>query len=122
MCLRGFRCTQACFPLPDSEELNRVLVLTMARAIRVTGYESSSSETGRWCVDFLKAIQAHTPHTFPSHTLQCLPHSIQEFYHQYQPPKESMTLAFKVRSLQQLDKRMQRSSIGWRRKLSVSCH
>ncbi|XP_063877362.1 mediator of RNA polymerase II transcription subunit 23-like [Scylla paramamosain] len=73
----------------DSEELNRVLVLTMARAIHVTGCDSSG-DSARWCVDFLKSVMAQTSHTWANHTLQCLPPVIAEFYHQCAAPRENM--------------------------------
>ncbi|KAK4327235.1 hypothetical protein Pmani_002291 [Petrolisthes manimaculis] len=73
----------------DSEELNRVLVLTMARAIHVTGCDSSD-DTSRWCVDFLKTVMTHTPHTWANHTLQCFPSVIADFYQQCAAPRENM--------------------------------
>lgn len=73
----------------DSEELNRVLVLTMARALHVTGCDGSS-DSARWCVDFLKTVMTHTPHTWANHTLQCFPSVITEFYQQYAAPRENM--------------------------------
>lgn len=73
----------------DSEELNRVLVLTMARAIHVTGCDSTG-ESARWCVDFLKTVMTHTPHTWANHTLQCFPQVIADFYQQCATPRENM--------------------------------
>ncbi|CAL4068022.1 unnamed protein product, partial [Meganyctiphanes norvegica] len=73
----------------DSEELNRVLVLTMARAINVTGCDSSG-ESSRWCVDFLNKVMQHTPHTWANHTLQCFPPIIAEYYHTHAPPRDNM--------------------------------
>ncbi|CAK8677896.1 unnamed protein product [Clavelina lepadiformis] len=60
-----------------SEELNRVLVLTLARSIHITGSESIS---GSWCIDILEAIMAATPHRWPQQTLKCFPHSVQEYF------------------------------------------
>ncbi|XP_037789098.1 mediator of RNA polymerase II transcription subunit 23-like isoform X2 [Penaeus monodon] len=76
----------------DSEELNRVLVLTMARAMHVTGKEccDTTGESARWCVDFLKVVMTHTPHTWANHTIQCFPPVIADFYHQYAAPRENM--------------------------------
>ncbi|XP_042237503.1 mediator of RNA polymerase II transcription subunit 23-like [Homarus americanus] len=73
----------------DSEELNRVLVLTMARTIHVTGCDSSG-DSARWCVDVLKTIMTQTPHTWANHTLQCFPTVISDFYHQCPAPRENM--------------------------------
>ncbi|XP_066249832.1 mediator of RNA polymerase II transcription subunit 23 [Euwallacea similis] len=64
----------------ESEELNRILVLTLARATVATRSD------GGWCVDVLNTIAQHTPHTWSQHTLQCLPTPMQEFYNQ-QPLK-----------------------------------
>nr|XP_009858310.1 mediator of RNA polymerase II transcription subunit 23-like isoform X1 [Ciona intestinalis] len=60
-----------------SEELNRVLVLTLARSIHITGAESIS---GSWCTDILKAVMSATPHRWPQQTLACFPQSIQDFF------------------------------------------
>lgn len=61
----------------ESEELNRALVLTLARSIHITGAETIS---GSWCNDILKAIMTETPHRWASHTLKCFPRSLQNFY------------------------------------------
>jgi len=79
----------------ESEELNKVLVLTLARAIHVTGFEAGS-EAARWAVDFLKAIMAHTPHTWPSHTLQCFPQILHHFYKQVPAPRDQTDLKKEV--------------------------
>nr|CAB3263735.1 mediator of RNA polymerase II transcription subunit 23-like [Phallusia mammillata] len=64
----------------DSEELNRVLVLTLARSIYITGAETIS---GLWCTDILKSIMAATPHRWPQETLACFPRSMQDFFQQH---------------------------------------
>ncbi|XP_033644723.1 mediator of RNA polymerase II transcription subunit 23-like [Asterias rubens] len=61
----------------DSEELNRALVLTLARAMHVTGSETLS---GSWCKDILATLFANTPHNWASHTLKCFPTALQEFF------------------------------------------
>lgn len=61
----------------ESEELNRALVLTLARSIHITGAETIS---GSWCNEILKAIMEETPHRWASHTLKCFPRSLQIFY------------------------------------------
>ena len=63
----------------DSEELNRVLVLTLARAMHVTGSESFSTN---WCKDILASIMQSTPHAWPSYTSACFPSSLNEYFHQ----------------------------------------
>lgn len=61
----------------DSEELNRVLVLTLARALHVNGLEQQSAP---WVKDTLANIMARTPHAWPSHTLDNFPQIIQDFF------------------------------------------
>ena len=75
----------------ESEELNRVLVLTMSRALHVTGCESTG-ETARWCMDFLKAVMTHTPHTWASHTLQCFPPIVADFYKKFGSARDTSSL------------------------------
>lgn len=79
----------------DSEELNKVLVLTLARAIHVTGYDSAS-ESVRWSVDLLKAVMSHTPHSWPTHTMQCFPRVIEEFYKHIPQPRDTHSLKKEV--------------------------
>ncbi|GIY79142.1 mediator of RNA polymerase II transcription subunit 23 [Caerostris extrusa] len=70
----------------ESEELNKVLVLTIARAIHVTGSESLS---GSWCKEILTTIMQHTPHSWSSFTLQCFPNVLADFFYHHQAPKEN---------------------------------
>lgn len=70
----------------ESEELNKVLVLTLARAIHVTGSESLS---GSWCKDILNTIMAHTPFNWSSFTLMCFPTVLADFFQQRQVTKEN---------------------------------
>ncbi|KAJ8305857.1 hypothetical protein KUTeg_016402 [Tegillarca granosa] len=53
----------------ESEELNRALVLTLARAMHVTGVETFSSS---WFRDILMQIMQSTPHSWPENTLKCM--------------------------------------------------
>lgn len=69
----------------DSEELNRVLVLTLARAMHVTGSESFSTN---WCKEILGAIIQSTPHSWPADTSSCFPESLQEFFKTASIPRE----------------------------------
>ncbi|XP_064625436.1 mediator of RNA polymerase II transcription subunit 23-like [Lineus longissimus] len=69
----------------ESEELNRALVLTLARALHVTGSESLSSN---WCKEILAAIMKHTPHGWSSHTLSCFPTTLSDFFYQNVIPRE----------------------------------
>eukprot|EP00058_Branchiostoma_floridae_P008048 XP_002593536.1 hypothetical protein BRAFLDRAFT_88529 [Branchiostoma floridae] len=63
----------------ESEELNRALVLTLARAMHVTGSETLS---GNWCKDILTTLMSNTPHNWATHTLSCFPPALQQFFKQ----------------------------------------
>ena len=69
----------------DSEELNRVVVLTLARSIHVSGLEPQSAP---WVKETLNNIMQKTPHSWPSHTLQNFPPILQEFFKENPGPKE----------------------------------
>ena len=64
----------------ESEELNRVVVLTLARAIHINGLEQQSSV---WVKEVLSNIMEKTPHSWPSQTLQSFPFLLQEFFKVY---------------------------------------
>ncbi|XP_044767025.1 mediator of RNA polymerase II transcription subunit 23 [Coccinella septempunctata] len=67
----------------ESEELNRALVLTLARATHVTGAD------GTWCLELLSTITQSTPHAWAPHTLDCFPRPLAEFFAQHPVPKEN---------------------------------
>ncbi|CAH1789085.1 unnamed protein product [Owenia fusiformis] len=69
----------------ESEELNRALVLTLARALQVTGSETMSAS---WCKEIMTTLMKHTPHGWSSHTLSCFPPALQDFFNQNAVPKE----------------------------------
>ncbi|XP_058942997.2 mediator of RNA polymerase II transcription subunit 23 [Pocillopora verrucosa] len=69
----------------ESEELNRALVLTIARAMHITSAESSSN----WYEGILRSLIANTPHSWASHTLACFPQPLQQFYAQNPCPHET---------------------------------
>uniref|UniRef100_A0A4W3IBS6 Mediator of RNA polymerase II transcription subunit 23 n=1 Tax=Callorhinchus milii TaxID=7868 RepID=A0A4W3IBS6_CALMI len=74
----------------ESEELNRALILTLARATHVTDFfTGSDSIQGTWCKDILQTIMAFTPHNWASHTLSCFPAPLQAFFKQNSVPQES---------------------------------
>ncbi|KAJ0060887.1 hypothetical protein NL108_001747, partial [Boleophthalmus pectinirostris] len=74
----------------ESEELNRALILTLARATHVTDFfTGSDSIHGTWCKDILKTIMDFTPHNWASHTLSCFPAPLQAFFKQNNVPQES---------------------------------
>ncbi|XP_065161273.1 mediator of RNA polymerase II transcription subunit 23 [Atheta coriaria] len=67
----------------ESEELNRALVLTLARATHVTGPD------GTWCLDLLTTIAQSTPHAWAPHTLECFPKALADFFSQNQVAREN---------------------------------
>ncbi|XP_037977902.2 mediator of RNA polymerase II transcription subunit 23 [Plutella xylostella] len=69
----------------ESEELNRVLVLTLARGIYMTGAGSDGSTVK----ELLTTIMTNTPHMWNQHTLQCFPPVLVEFFQQNPAPKEN---------------------------------
>ncbi|XP_014671221.1 PREDICTED: mediator of RNA polymerase II transcription subunit 23-like [Priapulus caudatus] len=70
----------------DSEELNRALVLTLARSMHITG---TANMSGSWCMDILTTIMTNTPHSWSSHTLHCFPGILSDFFQKYNVPKEN---------------------------------
>ncbi|XP_051162012.1 mediator of RNA polymerase II transcription subunit 23 [Leptopilina boulardi] len=72
----------------ESEELNRALVLTLARSMHVTG-TGADSLSGTWCKELLNTIMQNTPHSWAVHTLQCFPPVLSEFFQQNSVPKEN---------------------------------
>ncbi|XP_012943009.1 mediator of RNA polymerase II transcription subunit 23 [Aplysia californica] len=67
----------ASFLVSESEELNRALVLTIARAMHVTAVDNMSSV---WCEDILNVIMQKTPISWSTNTLQCFPQSLAEYF------------------------------------------
>ncbi|XP_063241500.1 mediator of RNA polymerase II transcription subunit 23 [Bacillus rossius redtenbacheri] len=72
----------------ESEELNRALVLTLARSMHVTG-TGSETLSGTWCRDLLNTVMQNTPHSWANHTLQCFSPVLNEFFQQNSVPKEN---------------------------------
>ncbi|XP_054154034.1 mediator of RNA polymerase II transcription subunit 23-like [Oppia nitens] len=70
----------------ESEELNKVLVLTLARAIHVTGSETLAAQ---WLKEILTNINQSTSINWSSFTLLCFPNAISEFYQQVPVQKEN---------------------------------
>lgn len=66
----------------DSEELNRVLVLTLARSMVITGMEDETMGNGNlsYLMDLLQTIMKNTPHNWSSHTKQSFPKILADFY------------------------------------------
>lgn len=82
----------------ESEELNRALVLTLARASHVTGTD------GTWCHELLATIAQSTPHAWAPHTLDCFPSGLADFFTQHAVPKENK---------QQLKKAVEEENRKW---------
>lgn len=76
---------------PDSEELNKVFVLTLARAYHITGSETLSAN---WVTDVLTGIMNNlkTNLIWPEFTLRCFPAVISKFFqeNQHSRPRESI--------------------------------
>ncbi|RWS25047.1 Mediator of RNA polymerase II transcription subunit 23-like protein, partial [Leptotrombidium deliense] len=70
----------------ESEELNKILVLTLARAILMTGSEPLSVS---WCEEFLGNIMQNTPLSWSSYTLASFPPTMAKFYSQFNSIKEN---------------------------------
>lgn len=71
----------------ESEELNRVLILTIARSIHITG-TGSDEQANSWCKDLIASIMQHTDHTWDPHILQCFPPVLITFLSQCPVKKE----------------------------------
>ncbi|GAB0092218.1 Mediator of RNA polymerase II transcription subunit 23 [Sergentomyia squamirostris] len=78
----------------ESEELNRVLILTIARSMHITGIGNDPSSS--WCKDLLTQIMQNTPHSWASHTLHCFPPILNEFFTQNTTPKENKQMLKKA--------------------------
>jgi mediator of RNA polymerase II transcription subunit 23 len=85
----------------DNEELNRVLILTMARSMHITGIGdlritgsggggSGSGEGGNnmYLMDLLSVIMKNTPHNWAQHTRACFPKALADFYANHNQPAE----------------------------------
>uniref|UniRef100_A0A8D8YA77 Mediator of RNA polymerase II transcription subunit 23 n=1 Tax=Cacopsylla melanoneura TaxID=428564 RepID=A0A8D8YA77_9HEMI len=72
----------------ESEELNRALVLTLARSMHIIG-TGNDPISGSWCKDILMTIMQNTPHSWANHTLESFPPVLNEFFQQHSVPKEN---------------------------------
>lgn len=70
----------------ESEELNKALILTLARAVHVTGSETLSMS---WCKEILTMVMQNTPHSWSSLTLMSFPQSLADFFQQHQAQREN---------------------------------
>jgi mediator of RNA polymerase II transcription subunit 23 len=72
---------------PDSEELNRLFVLVLARSIRIGCLDNPS---GGWVENTVRQTQNTTSHSWPQHVLNCMPESIRACYRD-QPTMNSIS-------------------------------
>ncbi|CAG0897084.1 unnamed protein product [Cyprideis torosa] len=92
---------------PESEELNRALVLVLARSIQITAKKLIRDGTRGESVlstsnkELLNAIMATTPLGWSSHTLKCFPVGIREYFNGKPVQKENKQ-TLKVYSIQKL--------------------
>lgn len=63
----------------ESEELNRALVLTLARSMHITGTGNDKVQGG-WCKELLSTIMQNTPHAWANHTLEYFPLVLKDFF------------------------------------------
>ncbi|XP_055535725.1 mediator of RNA polymerase II transcription subunit 23 [Wyeomyia smithii] len=75
----------------ESEELNRALILTLARSMQITG-TGNDPQSSTWCKDLLASILQNTPHSWSQHTLSCFPSVLNDFFVQHSIPKENKQL------------------------------
>ncbi|KAG5667969.1 hypothetical protein PVAND_015928 [Polypedilum vanderplanki] len=88
----------------DNEELNRVLILTMARSMHITGMgdvrltassEGTGSSNNSYLMDLLQTIMKNTPHSWAQHTRASFPKALNEFYANHNHPSEDKTMLAK---------------------------
>lgn len=72
----------------DSEELNRVLILTLARSMIITGMENGENGNMGYLMDLLQVVMKNTPHNWSSHTKQSFPKVLADFYANHNLPTE----------------------------------
>lgn len=79
----------------ESEELNRLLILTLARSMHITG-TGNDPIAGGWCKDLLSVIMQNTPHCWSEHTRSSFPTVIADFFSQQTYQRENKTLLKKT--------------------------
>ncbi|XP_062520937.1 mediator of RNA polymerase II transcription subunit 23-like isoform X3 [Corticium candelabrum] len=65
---------------PDSEELNRLFVLVLARSIHIGCLEIPP---GGWVDNAIRQAYNMTPHSWPQHVLNCMPESVRVGYRDF---------------------------------------
>ncbi len=79
----------------DSEELNRAVVMALARSIHINGLEQQSAQ---WVKETLSAIMQKTPHSWSLHSIEHFPPVLQEFYKDNPGPREPQKSAVKMKA------------------------
>lgn len=75
----------------ESEELNRALILTIARSMHISG-SGGDDPSNAWCKELLTVIMHQTPHSWATHTLQSFPPVLNTFFLQNNAIKENKQL------------------------------
>lgn len=73
----------------ESEELNRVLILTIARSMHIM---NSGDDLQSWCKELLNTIMQNTPHSWATQSLACFPPVLSEFFAHNNHPLENKQL------------------------------
>ena len=56
----------------------------------------SETLSGNWCKDILATLFSNTPHNWATHTLQCFPSALQQFFHDNQATAENRSFLKKT--------------------------
>jgi mediator of RNA polymerase II transcription subunit 23 len=70
----------------DSEELNRMVILTLARTIHIGGLDNNSIP---WLKEVVTGIMQSTPHSLPSHTLKHFPQTLLDLVNDMPPHRDN---------------------------------
>lgn len=70
----------------DNEEMNRVIIYSLARTVHMGGAEGSSNNQ-----DFIKQLLKKTPLFWSSQTQECFPHPISDNLHSSKPMQSEST-------------------------------
>eukprot|EP00088_Acartia_fossae_P046262 TRINITY_DN4995_c0_g1_i10.p1 TRINITY_DN4995_c0_g1~~TRINITY_DN4995_c0_g1_i10.p1 ORF type:complete len:863 (-),score=187.80 TRINITY_DN4995_c0_g1_i10:454-2823(-) len=70
----------------DSEELNRMVILTLARTIHIGGLENNGAA---WLKEVVTGIMQNTPHSLPSHTRKHFPQPLLDLVNDMPPVRDN---------------------------------
>jgi len=73
----------------DSEELNRMVILTLARTIHIGGMENNGM---MWLKEVVSGVMQNTPHSWPSHTLKNFPQPLLDLLNEYPAVKDTANI------------------------------